>query len=209
MTACSTGWHKSCFSRDNQWFIDSAWFLPFLLGHPIGQVEHSGMNVFPVRSNVCNEVDVTTAPSKSVHDLADHYPYSWNCVERIIKSAAINSTCNCHPADSLSSAGKVPFCSVLGLKLIVLSRVNNKNRNPTLWIRFRAEKHEPGCVQPWVLHVVHERQAGARQLHGYHIRKSRYVPFLKKTTLIRKEGFETTFLVVRVATSCLSGNAIY
>ncbi|CAG0903113.1 unnamed protein product, partial [Darwinula stevensoni] len=74
------------------------------LGHPTHQVEHSGMNVYPVRSNSCGDVDVTTAPTKSVHDLVDHFPYSWNCVERIFREATINSSCKCFPADTLSSA---------------------------------------------------------------------------------------------------------
>ncbi|CAG0886549.1 unnamed protein product [Darwinula stevensoni] len=73
------------------------------LGHPTHQVEHSGMNVYPVRSDACGDVDLTTAPTKSVHDLMDDYPYSWNCVERIFREATINSSCKCYPADTLSS----------------------------------------------------------------------------------------------------------
>ncbi|CAG0886550.1 unnamed protein product [Darwinula stevensoni] len=73
------------------------------LGHPTHQVEHSGMNVYPVRSNACGDVDLTMAPTKSVHDLVDHFPYSWNCVERIFREATINSSCKCFPADTLSS----------------------------------------------------------------------------------------------------------
>ncbi|CAG0903112.1 unnamed protein product [Darwinula stevensoni] len=61
------------------------------------------MNVYLVRSDSCGDVDLTTAPSKSVHDLVDHYPYSWNCVERIFREATINSSCKCYPADTLSS----------------------------------------------------------------------------------------------------------
>ncbi|CAG0896660.1 unnamed protein product [Darwinula stevensoni] len=86
-----------------------------LLGLQVVRVEHSGMNVYPVRSNVCGDVDVTMAPNKSVHDLMDHYPYSWNCVERIFRDATINSSCKCYPADIISSEElmnmTIPVCS--------------------------------------------------------------------------------------------------
>ncbi|CAG0896656.1 unnamed protein product [Darwinula stevensoni] len=75
-----------------------------LLGLQAVRVEHSGRNVYPVRSNACGDVNVTTAPSRPVHDLMNTFPHSWNCVERILRDAAVTSTCSCNPADTLSSA---------------------------------------------------------------------------------------------------------
>ena len=74
----------------------------------IFQTEHSGRNVYPVRSDACGKVNVTTAPSQPVHDLMNTFPYAWNCVERILRDATVTSTCSCNPVDTLTSAG---FCN--------------------------------------------------------------------------------------------------